>query len=187
MREKREELARYKYFGIVLSGISQVIKTDAAGRQMILSVLASTDLFGEVLACADIKKSPVTITAASKCEVLFIDFNRVVHLCSNACEFHSILIKNMLRVIARKNLELNRKINYLSLKGMREKLSAFMLDQAEKNGSMKFKISMSRSELADYLNVDRSAMSRELSRMKHEGILETDKNLFIIRDVNYLI
>ncbi|MFO7160047.1 MAG: helix-turn-helix domain-containing protein, partial [[Clostridium] cellulosi] len=102
--------------------------------------------------------------------------------CNNACEFHSRLIQNMLKVLAQKNLFMNNKITYLTLKGMRQKIASYLLSQIEKTGKDRFEIPYSRTELADFLNVDRSAMSRELSRMKKEGLIDFNRNTFSVLD-----
>lgn len=169
-------------FGIVLSGTVQILKEDVSGRQVILTALTSGDTFAEVFVCAGIKKSPVTVMAVTEAEVMFIDYSRVVHSCTNACEFHSQLIQNMLKVLAQKNLLMNRKISFLTLKGMRQKIASFLLAETENTGKEEFYIPYSRSELADFLNVDRSAMSRELSRMKEEGLINFSRNSFKILD-----
>lgn len=173
---------RIDSFGIVISGTVQILKEDISGRQVILSALTAGDTFAEVFVCAGIKKSPVAVMAATEAEVVFIDYGRVVHTCNNACEFHSRLIQNMLKVLAQKNLFMNNKITYLTLKGMRQKIASYLLSQIEKTGKDRFEIPYSRAELADFLNVDRSAMSRELSRMKKEGLIDFNRNTFSVLD-----
>jgi len=164
--------------GIMLSGSAQILKEDIMGNRTIMSNVGEGDLFGEVFACADISKSPVTVLTTAGCEVLFIQFNRIVTTCSSACVFHSILIKNMLQLIAQKNMLLSSKIDILSCRTTREKLMAYFSTQIQKTGKNTFKIPFSRDELADFLCVNRSALSRELCSMRDENLLNFNKNEF---------
>lgn len=164
--------------GIILSGSAQIIKEDIMGNRTIMSELSECDLFGETFACANINLSPVTVLATTGCEVLYIQFNRLVTPCSSACNFHSTLVRNMLQLIAQKNIMLNSKIDMLSCRTTREKLMAYFSAQIKKNGSNTFKIPFSRDELADFLCVNRSALSRELCNMRDENLLSFNKNEF---------
>lgn len=173
-------------FGVILSGSVQVLKDDVTGRQTILSAFGSGETFAEVLVCSGIKKSPVTVLAVTEADVLFLNYAQVVRTCTNACVFHTKLIQNMLKVLAQKNLVMNSKISYLTIKGMRQKLATYLLSQYKVKGEMVFEIPFTRSELADFLNVDRSAMSRELCRMRNEGMIEFQKNGFKLLDIEGL-
>ncbi len=164
--------------GIVLSGQVQVIKEDIMGNRTILTELSSGEIFGEIFACAGIEKSPVTVIAMADCDVMFIDYKKIVTTCSSACAFHTILIENMLKLIASKSIVLNQKIDILSKRSTREKIMSFLLTQMEKSKDNSFTIPFSREELADYLCVDRSALSRELCKMRDEGLLKFNKNEF---------
>lgn len=170
-------------FGVILSGSVQVLQEDSSGRQTLLSSFGTGESFAEVLVCAGVKESPVTALAAEDVEVMLLDFNRILHVCSNACSHHTTLIQNMLRMLAQKNLVMNRKIRYLMLKGMRQKLAAYLLEQSRTAGADTFKIPYSRAELADFLNVDRSALSRELGRLRDEGLIAFKGDFFMLRDI----
>lgn len=172
--------------GVVLSGMVEVSREDAAGRRVILGVFGAGSLFAESLVCAQVEKSPVSVRAATECEVLLLKFLKVMGGCANACTFHRLLIKNMLEIIARKNLLLNRKIEYLMMRGMREKLASYLLEQVAKDKKPQFSIAMNRSELSEFLNVDRSALSRELGRMREEGLIDFYKDEFTIFDFEKL-
>ena len=111
-------------------------------------------------------------------EILFMPFDRVMHSCTMACVFHHRLIENMVRIIARKNRELMRKIEVVSKRTIRDKLLAYLSLQAQTQDSPYFDIPLGRAELAEYLCVDRSALTRELAKMKEEGILDYDRNSF---------
>jgi CRP-like cAMP-binding protein len=167
-----------KFIGLVLSGGVRIIKEDADGNSMILTELAASELFGEAFACAGIMHSPVTVQAAKDSEILFIDYKKIICSCSSACSFHSKLIENMLKIIAEKNLLLNQKIEIISKRTTREKLIAFF--DLQRNAAKKFSIPYNREELANYLCVDRSALSGELCKMRGEGLLKFHKNKFEI-------
>ena len=164
--------------GIVLSG--QVVREDIDGNQMIVTELRECDLFGETFACIETKYCPVTVEAITDCNIMWIDYHRVITSCPSACGFHTRLIGNMLRLIAFKNLRLNRRLEILAKRSIRERLLAYLELQAEDAGSRSFSIPFDRNKLADYLCTDRSAMSRELGKMRDEGILEFEKNRFTL-------
>lgn len=166
--------------GVVLSGTIQESKNDAFGNRTILSELSMGNLFLETLACAGVKKSPHSVNAITDCQVLFIDYQRSMAFCSNACSFHTRFIKNMLSLFANKNLLLNKKLEMISQRNTRDKLLTYLSSEKEKGNSNKFTIPFSRNELADFLCVERSAMSRELSRMKIAGLLSFMGNEFEI-------
>lgn len=166
--------------GIVLSGGVQITKEDYDGNRMILTELSAGDLFAETFACAGIKKSPVSVLAVTECEILWIEFSHVLHTCATPCAFHSRLIFNMLQLTAQKNVMLNDRISLLSRRSIREKLLTYFTLQKQKSGSNSFRIPFSRNELADFLCADRSALSRELCKMRDEGILSFHKNHFVL-------
>lgn len=168
------------YVGIVLSGGIQIIKEDIEGNINILFHLGINDIFAEAFAYADIYECPITVQATENCEIMFIDCKRIIKTCNNACVFHWNLMENMLSMIARKNIRLNQKMEILSKRTTREKLLAFFNTQVQMNHSKKFSIPYNREGLAFYLCVDRSALSRELSNMRDEGLLKFNKNEFEI-------
>jgi len=172
-----------RHIGVLLSGSADIVKEDAFGRRMILTTVGPLDMFAEALVCAQVQESPVTVQATGSGAVCFLDYGRIVTSCGNACGFHSRLIQNMLGILARKNLLYNKKMDFLLMKTLREKLSAYLLDQHHAAGSMSFAIPFNREELADFLAVDRSAMSRELGKMKKEGLIDFTKNKFVILDI----
>jgi Mn-dependent DtxR family transcriptional regulator len=123
---------------------------------------------------------PVSVIAVENSEILLIDFNRIITTCGSACEFHAQLIKNILGILSQKNITLIQKIEHISQRTTREKLLSYLSEQARINKSAKFEIPYNRQELADFLSVDRSAMSAELSKMYAEGILEYNRNHFVL-------
>ncbi len=166
------------FVGLVLAGSVQIIKEDREGNVTILTELGVSDIFGEVFACAGIDHSPVTVQAAEDCELLFIDYRKIIKTCSSVCPFHARLIENMLSIIAKKNLILNQKIEMLSKRTTREKLICFF--DMQRGMAKRFTIPFNREEMAQYLCVDRSAMSNELSKMRNEGLILFNKNEFEI-------
>jgi len=164
--------------GIVLTGRVQVIREDIMGNRMIVAGLGEGDIFGETFACAGVKESPVSVFASEACEVLWISMKRIVSTCSSACDFHSRLISNLLQLLANKNLYLNNKMELLTKRSVREKIMAYLASQVEQHNASSFEIPLNRNELADYLCIDRSAMSRELSKLRDKGEIEFRKNYF---------
>ena len=165
-------------FGIVLSGQVQVVQDDYYGKRSILAKIDTGSLFGESFACAEIKTLPVSVITTTESELLFIDCHRLAVPCAKACGFHSKLIQNMLSIVSMKNILLTQKIEYTSKHTTREKLLAYLSAEAKNGGSGRFCIPFNRQELADYLSVDRSAMSAELSKLRNDGLLNFHKNQF---------
>ena len=164
--------------GIVLKGQAHVLREDINGNQLIVTELQTGDLFAETFACIQTEYCPVTVAAMTDCTVLWLDYRRVIMPCTNLCSHHAELVGNMLRQLAMKNLKLNSRLEVLSKRSIRERLLVYLEMQAEKMGSREFSIPFNRNELADYLCIDRSAMSRELSNLRREGVLHFEKNRF---------
>ncbi|MDL2264322.1 Crp/Fnr family transcriptional regulator [Synergistaceae bacterium OttesenSCG-928-I11] len=164
--------------GLVCDGAAQVVREDVFGNRTILTSLGPGELFGETFACARVDHLPVSVVAMSPSEILLLDYRRIVTTCPSSCTFHARLIENMLGILAEKNLMLNRKIEALSARSTRGKLTAYLAAQAERNGSRAFSIPFNRQELADYLAVERSAMSAELGKMRDEGLIRFHRNEF---------
>ena len=167
-----------RYVGVVLSGAVQILRDDYYGRRSVLTVAAPGELFGEAFACAELEVLPVSAVAQTASTVLLLDCRRVLTGCSQACIFHYRLVHNLLRGLARKNLALTRKIRCMSPKTTREKLLVFLLDQAKQQGSSEFVIPYDRQALADYLGVERSAMSAELGKLRKAGLIECTGSRF---------
>lgn len=168
------------FVGIVLSGSIKIIKEDMEGNINILAKLGVNEIFAEAFALGGIEESPVTVETVEDCDALFIDCKRIVKSCHNACTFHTSLIDNLLAMVARKNIMLNQKIEILSKRTTREKLLMFFEIQRRTAHSKKFIIPFNREALSHYLCVDRSAMSRELCKMRDEGLIIFNKNEFEI-------
>ena len=169
--------------GIVLSGQVQIVQNDYYGNKCIIGNAEVGQLFGESFAFANTKSLPFSIHAMDKCDVLFIDCRVLITTCKESCDFHHRLIFNMLNIVAQKNIALTEKIEFISKRTTREKLVAYLSAQAQKSQSDKFSIPFNRQGLADYLNVDRSAMSWELCKLRNDGFLKFSKNKFQLLDV----
>lgn len=162
-----------RFAGVVLAGSVQVVREDYYGNRSIMDILQPGELFAEVFSFAGLETMPVSVIAIKDSKVLLLDCRRVLTTCSNSCHFHSLLMKNLLQGMAQKNLALSRKIRYMSQKTTREKLIAYLLDQAKQQGSAEFVIPFDRQALADYLGVERSAMSAEIGKLKNSGQIDT--------------
>lgn len=164
--------------GIVLSGSAQIVKDDFYGNRSIVTSISPSQLFGETFACAGVETLPVSVISTDKSEIMIIDCRRISTTCSNACEFHNRMIFNLLRVVAEKNIIFHQKIEIISKRSTREKLLTYLLDQAKQTGSSEFTIPFDRQALADYLGVERSALSAEISKLRTEGVLESNRSHF---------
>ena len=169
-----------RIFGIVLEGSAHILSCDVSGNHTLVSALHKGDLFGEAFAFSGIGSLPVSVVAAQDCAVLLLDHSRMSTRRQSEFPAHPILVINLLRILSNKNLQLSQKIRILSQRTTRDKLTAYLLAQQQHFGSSRFTIPLDRQELADYLCVDRSAMSAELSKMKKAGMIACRKNEFEI-------
>ena len=166
--------------GMVLSGAVRMIREDYYGNRSIVAHISPAELFGETYACAGIDALPISVVADEDSQVLLMDCRRITTTCCSACSFHNRIIFNLLKLVAMKNLVFDQKIQVTSKRTTREKLLTYLLDQAKIQGTSAITIPFDRQELADYLEVDRSGLSAEISKLRREGILESEKNKFVI-------
>ncbi len=169
-----------KHIGLVLSGSVDMVKEDLWGNRTMLVRVKENEVFGETFACGEDNTSVVTFLVSREAKILFMPFDRVMRSCTMACRFHHQLIENMVRILAHKNRELMRKTEIVSKRTIREKLLAYLSVQAQSQNSRYIEIPLGRVELAEYLCVDRSALTRELAKMKEDGLIDYDKNCFRI-------
>lgn len=169
-----------RHIGILLSGAVDMIKEDLWGNKTMLIRMRKGELFGETFACGEDNLSVVTFLASEDARILFMPFDRVMHSCTMACVFHHRLIENMVHIIANKNRDLMRKVEIISKRTLREKILAYLSIQAQVQQARYFEIPLGRVEWAEYLCVDRSALSRELAKMKEDGMIDFDRNCFRI-------
>lgn len=166
------------HVGMVLSGAVRLVREDYYGNRSIVAHIGPAELFGETYACAGITALPISIVADEDSVILLMDCRRITTTCSSACAFHNRIIFNLLRLVATKNLVFDQKIQVTSKRTTREKLMTFLLNQAKLQGSNSFTIPYDRQELADYLEVERSGLSAEISKLRREKVLESDKRNF---------
>ncbi len=169
-----------KYLGIVLEGSVQLVRVDYYGNRSILANIEPPQLFGEAFACAGLKSLPVDAVAAADTRILLLDAQRIARPCGNACPCHGQTILNLLHIVAKKNLVLHQKIEITSKRSTREKLMTYLLLQAKNAKSHTFTVPYDRQELADYLEVDRSGLSAEISKLRNEKVLECRRSTFTL-------
>lgn len=172
------EAENIRHVCIVLSGAVDMVKEDLWGNKTMLLRMHRDELFGETFACGDDNSSVVTFLVSEDAEILFLQFDRVMRSCTTACEFHHRLIENMVHIIANKNRDLMRKVEVISKKTLREKILTYLSIHAQTQNSRYFEIPLGRVEWAEYLCADRSALTRELVKMKADGLIDYDKNCF---------
>ncbi|MBE6626822.1 MAG: Crp/Fnr family transcriptional regulator [Ruminococcaceae bacterium] len=184
--DKRENIfsegEEAKKVGIMLSGSAQIVRVDYYGNRTIMENVSPSELCGESFACGGADEIPVDIVATESSEVLLMDSARITRSCSNACGFHQQMIFNLMKIMAVKNLRFHQKIEITSKRTTREKLMTYLMIEAKKKRSDTFDIPYDRQELADYLEVDRSGLSAEISKLRREGVLLSEKNRFTLLD-----
>ena len=139
-----------------------------------------SEVFGEAFACAEVASVPVTVTAEEPSEIMLIECSHILHTCNNNCGFHQRLIFNLMKDLAEKTLTFHQRIEVTSKRTTREKLLSYLFIMSKKKNKKSFDIPFDRQELADYLEVDRSGLSAEISKLKREGLIDCRKNHFIL-------
>ena len=168
--------------GLVLSGSVSIENDDIWGNKSILDTAEAGHVFAETYACTPNEPIMVSVVASENTTILFLHVGRLLQVCSNACPHHTRIIQNLLFISTQKNLNLSRRIFHTSAKSIRGRLLSYLSFQAMQKDSLNFTIPFNRQQLADYLSVDRSALSNELSKMQKEGLLTVEKNHFILTE-----
>lgn len=158
-----------KHVGILATGLASTVRYELNGSRTILERLGPHDIFGGVLSFQNTRHEYISAVCDKDCTVLFFDYDHILTPCSKVCPCHQQLIQNMLHVISEKAILLGERVEVLSKRTIREKLTCYFIHLAEKAGSTTVTIPFTMVDLADYLSVDRSAMTRELKKMKEEG------------------
>lgn len=188
--EKNELITRegdlFEALGLLLEGKANVIKEKASGARVVMTMLHEGDVFGEMAAFSEINKWPATVQCIEKCTVMFIPKINIIGECEKMCPWHRRLIGNFVKIVSVKALMLSNKVEYLTIKSMRGKIAAFLMDQYKRSNSLTFNVPFNRNEMADFLNVSRPSMSRELIKMKEEGIIDFHLSSFKIKDLDKL-
>lgn len=167
--------------GIILTGSANIVRHDFWGNRTVVANLIAADSFAETIACTQLPSEVAVITSEST-SILFLNIHQVITACHKGCAFHHGLIENMVRLLSQKNLELMKKMNHITKRSTREKLLSYLSEEAMKRKNRTFTIPFDRQQLADYLCVERSAMSSELSKMRSEGLLEYQKSTFTLHE-----
>lgn len=161
-----------QWMGLVLEGRAIISCADVWGKSSILGFAEPGAVFGEAYACVPGEALLISVCAAEETRVLFLNVGKLLTVCGNACPFHARLIRNLLSISAGKNLQLSRRIFHTTPKSIRGRLQSYFSECAKKSGSLTFSLPFNRQQLADYLGVDRSAMSSELSKMQRDGLIQ---------------
>lgn len=168
-----------KDIGIVLQGCLQILQEDYQGNVTLVTQLEPGELFAEAFACSG-AMSTVTVLAAQPCVVCWLDFNRVLSTEIGKEAVGAILLRNLVRLLAKKNVFLTGRISHMSKRTLREKVLSYLSEQAVRAGKSSFQISLNRQQMADFLAVDRSALSAVLCKLRDEGVIRFHKNEFTL-------
>ena len=166
--------------GIVERGGAALIRIDEEGVSTVMEELGPGGVFGRTLAFASYSGDSMEVVCRTPCDVLFIDYPHMLKRCEHACGHHSVLVQNMLRLMNDKAQALSQRVDVLSRRSIREKLLCYFRQLSKKAGSNTFVLPFSLSTLADYIATDRSAMMRELKRLREEGIVRSDGRQFTL-------
>ncbi len=177
---------KYNGLGIIVEGNAVISKENAAGSRVMLDMISSGEIFGEVIAFSGREVWPANVQAQTPCKAIFIENNAIINQCTEACSFHAQLIKNLLKTVSIRAIMLNRRVEYLSMKSINSKIAALLLEHMEKAGSNTFRLPMNRNEMADFLNISRPSMSREMGVMRDNGIIDFQKEAVRILQVDKL-
>lgn len=167
--------------GVVMEGAVNIIKDDVWGNRKIIENIGGGRIFGETYACLKGEPLMVDVQASERSRILFMDVNRILTTCSSSCDFHNRLIRSLMYVLAGKNLMLTKKMDIITPKSLRERVMVYLSQESVKQGCRTVTVPFNRQQMADYLSVDRSALSAELSRMQRDGVISYEKNRFTIQ------
>ncbi|HEX2926895.1 MAG TPA: Crp/Fnr family transcriptional regulator [Ruminiclostridium sp.] len=173
---------RYYGMGLLLEGSAVVTKENAAGNRVMMNLIKPGGIFGEVIAFSGTEEWPASVQAQAPCKAIFIENDMILNQCSDACSHHSKLIKNLLKSVSTRAIMLNRRVEYLSMKGINSKIASFLLEHMERSGSNTFRLPINRNEMAEFLNISRPSMSREMGKMRDQGIIEFQKEAVKVLD-----
>ena len=166
---------------LVLEGTVNIEKDSYWGRRIIVSQLGVNDNIALAFVASKNVESSIDAVAATKAKLLLLSYQKCTSMCQNVCTKHKLLINNLFEILSKENIELIQKIENISQKSIRDKLLTYLSNEAKRNKSNIFEIPFNRQDLADYLNIDRSAMSFELSKMQKDGLIKVEKNKFALK------
>ncbi len=165
---------------LILEGAVNIEKDSYWGRRIIITQLSVNDNIALAFVASKNIESNIDAVAAQNTRVLVLSYEKCTSMCQNACTRHKVLINNLFDILSKENIELIQKIENVSQKTIRDKLLTYLSNEARKRKSNSFEIPFNRQDLADYLNIDRSAMSFELSKLQKEGLIKYNKNKFVL-------
>ena len=166
------------YITVLVDGELHIQRDDYWGNRTIVNRIAVGEMFGEAYIAPNSGALLNDVVAVEDSTVVFFDMRRIMTVCSSACRFHSMVVQNLFFAISEKNRALVQKLSHISKRTTRDKLISYLSEEAKRNGSASFAIPFNRQQLADFLSVDRSAMSNELCKMRDEGLFKFEKNQF---------
>lgn len=166
--------------GLVIHGSVFASTVDEKGTRNLVNAVEAGDVFAEDMLAHEFHHTENTVTGATAGRALLLGMDKIVRAPGPLCHLRSRVVENLFRVISTKNRMLHEKLSMVSRKSLRDRIILFLAEQQRKNASPQFTVVFSRAELADYLNVDRTALSRELMRMKHQGLIDFHRNSFSI-------
>ena len=167
--------------GVIERGEAVLIRIDEEGVSTVMEELSTGGVFGKTLAFASSGRDSLEVVCKTACDVVFIDYPHILKRCHNACSHHSMLVQNMLMLMSEKAQALSQRVDVLSRRSIREKLLCYFRQLEEKTGSNTVQLPFSLSTLADYIATDRSAMMRELKRLREEGVIQSDGRKITLR------
>ncbi|MBN1366304.1 MAG: Crp/Fnr family transcriptional regulator [Dehalococcoidales bacterium] len=176
----------FQGIGIIASGKVALTKETYSGNRIMIGILDAGDIFGEIVAFSDSKVWPMTVIAQEDGILLFLPPEKITGTCSNICASHSALIMNMLKILSNRASMLDKKIEHISAKNIRGKISSYLLDISQNQNSNTITIPMKRHEMADYLNIPRPSLSREMGLMRDQGVIEFEGSFINIKDISVL-
>ena len=160
--------------GVLLSGSAALLRLHADGNRTVLESMDEGSVFGEELAFTGFRDGSALIECREDCRVIFMRYDQITKRCENACACHSQVVTNLFQLLSKKSLHLSRRIEVLACRSIREKLLCFFEQLADEHGSRTFPLPFSLSMLADYISTDRSAMMREMRKMREEDLISTE-------------
>lgn len=169
---------------VLVEGKLHIQRDDYWGNRSIIQMIGTGEMFGEAYVAPESGALLNDVQAMEDCTVIFFDVKRIITVCSSACRFHSMVVQNLFFAISEKNRKLVQKLGYMSRRTTREKLIAYLSEESKRQSNSEFSIPFNRQQLADFLSVDRSAMSNELCKMRDEGMIEFEKNRFVLLQRN---
>lgn len=172
---------RLNHIMVLVEGDIHIQKDDYWGNRSIINRISVGEMFGEAYIAPESGAILHDVVAIEDSNVVLFDVTRIITTCSSSCRFHSMVVQNIFFAISEKNRKLLQKLGHMSKRSTREKLISYLSEEAKKHNSNDFTVPFNRQQLADFLSVDRSAMSNELCKMRAEGLLDFEKNHFVLK------